>query len=310
MAGNIYMPALNQNYPLLSKFPVDDKDKGNSGQISNLDTPRKTEILSERIDLSSIKLKVNRHNIDDFLNMVEYKDVESLNFNISINFNYQAENIISKKTSQGQSAENSKSVVSQTNISVTSASMRNQKIRQSNYFYNQTERIYYSINKEYRKDFLNIREKLRVKFLYDFNVNFKMLTQFERQSNILSQRDDSVFPDYLNITSKLIDKSPKVTEEFFDRIDEALDNALEKLETTINLFFNSIINEFGLNSGKVNKFKENLLEKIIGLFEKLTRQFSSIKDKLLSNYINSFEVQGRTEKQVKNTNLSSQAPRT
>ena len=299
MAGVNDWPVIDIN-PSRHSITTHEKDQTTLNKVNSYFDHDNNADISPQLDYH---LDINGQSIESFFNNLEKEGSPAFKLDLSLElgleYKYEEIPVPSKREISGFNVRYQKKVeYNEKNVTAITSGANKKRVQHIQYFYRQTEKISYSINREFNSDFLRVRDKIKAKYLYDLSIDFSFLTKFVKQSNILSNQNKDIFPDYLNITDKLINKSLKIADEFFDRVDDVLENAMERFGTTISAFLAKLKTGFGLNDEQLNKLKDNIIGEVGGFFDRLSGYFKKVEAKLESTDNVQTEVQGGTEDQV------------
>ena len=163
-----------------------------------------------------------------------------------------------------------------------SAAMMRSRGFEADMFYRDSLKTSYKIRESYRNDFLKVSRKLHIRYTQDFGLNLRALNLFNGQAEALNQVGN--LDSYLGNTETLVDSpdtSGALLESFFDTVQAYLDGAEEKLMEKINLFFENLASEMGVETSFLDGAEEILVSNVGSFFDRVGSSIELTRNRYL-----------------------------
>jgi len=150
------------------------------------------------------------------------------------------------------------------------AAMMRSRGFEADMFYRDSLKTSYKIRESYRNGFLKVSRKLHIRYQQDFGLNFRALNMFNGQADALNQAGN--LDSYLANTETLVDSpttSGALLENFFDTVQAYLEGAEDKLLEKINLFFEHLASEMGVENSFLEGAQEILAANVGSFFDRV-----------------------------------------
>lgn len=138
---------------------------------------------------------------------------------------------------------------------------------QTELFYSRTRELSLSLPASSSDRFDEASAQVSRTFQLNISLDFSFLGQFTRQSESISSIDDALFGRYLDNTSGLSRESADAVQSFFDDIDRILDESEAFVASSLESFFDTVADQFGLSAEEAGMLERMVVEEVAAFFE-------------------------------------------
>jgi len=150
-------------------------------------------------------------------------------------------------------------------------------------FYRESLKTSNKIKYSYNDGFMKISRKMHMRYKQDFGLSLQSLNFYNSQAEALDQTNN--LQGYLDSAEALVD-SPNTSGEllngFFQTVESYLNGAEDKLIEKIDMFFENLAAEMGVDVKSLSGAKEALLANVGGFFDRVENAVSSSKSRYIA----------------------------